>query len=209
MIAQAEFGAFKNQSLYNLGEGNRQQQVGHDALQAQAGVNQFGFSQQGRGLEVSSGRNSGAADFSAKSAQYDAERNMATSLGGELAAMGAGGALSIGSKPVGMEPMAMTGQLGRGMQSRAEYAGSGFLQFVQSGQSKLQGAYGYEAMSQQYRQGNGEAELTRAGGIGKHFAALSSSGVGANRALTPSSPAASPSSFKGIPENASRGRVGV
>jgi hypothetical protein len=142
-----------------LGEQNLRYQAMHDALQGQAGVNQFGFSQQGRGLEASSGRNSAAADYSAKSAQYDAERNMATSLGGELAAMGAGGALSIGSKPVGMEPMAMTGQLGKGMQERAQFAENGFQKFVSSGQQKLQGMYGYDAMMSHFKPGNGRALL--------------------------------------------------
>jgi len=209
MASQAAFGAYKAQALYNLAEGNRQQQVGHDSLQAQAGVNQFGFSQQGRGLEVSSGRNSAGADFSARSAQYDAERNMANSLGGELAAMGAGGALSIGSKPVGLEQMAMTGQLGRGMQARAEYAGSGFLQFAQSGQAKLQGTYGYEAMAQQYRQGNGEAELKKLGGWANSVGFVGDQLGHGSKQMKSESPAAPPSSFKGIPENGNRGRVGI
>jgi hypothetical protein len=144
-----------------LGEENLRYQAMHDGFQGQAGVNQFGFSQQGRGLEAASGRNSAAADFSGRSAQYDAERNMATSLGGELAAMGAGGALSIGSKPVGMEPMAMTGQLGRGMQERAQFAENGFQKFVNSGQQKLQGMYGYDAMMSHFKPGDGRALLDR------------------------------------------------
>lgn len=144
-----------------LQEGNIRQQAQHDAFQGQAGVNSFGFGQQAAGFEASSGKNAAAADYSAKSAQYDAERNMASSLGGELAAMGAGGALSIGSKPVGMEPMAMVGQLGKGMQQKAGFAETGFQQFVKAGQDKLQGVYGYQAMMSQFRPGDGAALMQR------------------------------------------------
>jgi hypothetical protein len=143
--------------LARLGESNIRQQAMHDAMQGQLGVNAFGYSQSAKGLETSSGRNSAAADFSAKSVQYDAERNYAQQLGGELAAMGAGGAVSVGSKPVGMDGMAMTGQLGKGMRSEAEFAGKGFQAFVKAGQERLQGMYGYNAMMQQYRPGDGAA----------------------------------------------------
>jgi len=158
---KAGWDASKTGLQSSLSDGNIRQQAQHDAFQGQAGVNSFGFGQQAAGLDASSGKNSAAADFSAKSAQYDAERNMATSLGGEMAAMGAGGALSIGSKPVGMEPMAMTGQLGRAMQQKAGFAESGFQAFVKSGQDKLQGVYGYSAMMSQYRPGDGAALLSR------------------------------------------------
>lgn len=143
-------------------EGNIRQQAMSDALQGQSSVNAWGYGQRARGLEVSSGRNSQAGDFSAKSAQYDAERNFATALGGELAAMGAGNAVSVGSKPVGMEPMAMVGQLGKSMKSQAEFAGNGFQAFVASGQQKLQGMYGYDALISMYRPGNGQALMDRA-----------------------------------------------
>jgi hypothetical protein len=143
-------------------EANLRQQAMSDALQGQSSVNAWGYGQRARGLEVSSGRNSQAADFSAKSAQYDAERNYATALGGELAAMGAGGAVSVGSKPAGMEPMAMVGQLGKSMKSQAEFAGSGFQSFVASGQQKLQGMYGYDALISMYRPGNGQALMDSA-----------------------------------------------
>lgn len=143
-------------------EANIRQQAMSDALQGQSSVNAWGYGQRARGLEVSSGRNSQAADFSAKSAQYDAERNYASALGGELAAMGAGSAVSVGSKPVGMEPMAMVGQLGKSMKSQAEFAGSGFQSFVASGQQKLQGMYGYDALISMYRPGNGQALMDRA-----------------------------------------------
>jgi hypothetical protein len=159
-MANLDLGTTK--ALGESTERNIRQQAMSDALQGQAGVNSFGYGQRARGLEVSSGRNSAAADFSAKSAQYDAERNMATSLGGELAAMGAGGALSIGSKPVGMEPMAMVGQLGKGMKGQAEFAGSGFQAFVASGQQTLQGMYGYDSMMARYRPGDGKAMMDRA-----------------------------------------------
>jgi hypothetical protein len=144
-----------------LQEGNIRQQAQHDAFQGQAGVNSFGFGQQAAGFEASSGKNAAAADYSAKSAQYDAERNMASSLGGQLAVEGAPGVLSIGPKPVGMEPMAMVGQLGKGMQQKAGFAETGFQQFVKAGQDKLQGVYGYQAMMSQFRPGDGAALMQR------------------------------------------------
>jgi hypothetical protein len=58
-----------------------------------------------------------------------------------------------------MEPMAMTGQLGKGMQERAQFAENGFQKFVSSGQQKLQGMYGYDAMMSHFKPGNGRALL--------------------------------------------------
>jgi hypothetical protein len=158
---QAELDGANGIVRAEIAEGNHRQQAQSNAFQSQAGVNAFGFGQQAAGLDVSSGRNSQAADFQAKSAQYDAERNYASSIGGELAAMGAGGAVSVGAKPVGMEPMAMTGQLGRDMQKRAGFAENQFQSFLQSGQAKLQGAYGYGATASRFQSGDGAALMGR------------------------------------------------
>jgi hypothetical protein len=60
-----------------------------------------------------------------------------------------------------MEPMAMTGQLGRDMQKRAGFAENQFQSFVQSGQAKLQGAYGYGATAGRFQSGDGAALMGR------------------------------------------------
>ena len=177
---KARFNGAQAKIIAGLNEANFQQQAAANALQSQAGVNAFGFGQQAAGFDVSSGRNSQAADFQAKSAQYDAERNYASALGGELAAMGAGGAVSIGSKPVGMEPMAMMGQLGRDMQKRAGFAENQFQSFVQSGQAKLQGAYGYAATAGRFQSADGGALMKQLVDGASSMGQLAVPGAGGN-----------------------------
>lgn len=206
--AQAMFGLGKTQLLSNLAEGHRQQQVGHDALQTQAAVTQNGHNQHGKGHEVASSRNSAAAGYLAQSAQQTAERDVVATLSGELAAIGAGGAVLVGPKPVGLDGMSRDGQLGPSLQAQAEYAERGFMQFVTAGQNELQAAYGYQQVAQQYAQGNGDVELQKMPFWARAAQAIGDALSAGGKPMKPESPAASPTPIP-IPLNANRGTIGV
>jgi hypothetical protein len=147
-----------------IAEWNRQQQAVSEGIQSQARMDSLGFGMAAQGFNNAAGKASAGAEYKGKEAEYEATRNFANQVGGTLSAIGAGGAVSVGNKPMGLEGMAMAGQLGKSMKRAAEWSGGEYQSFVAGKKSQLDQNYGRDAITGTYRPGD-PATMIQAKGL--------------------------------------------